>query len=72
MATEITSNPTDNAQNPRNELHAWQTDEGEALMELRGSRVLIVEGIPRDTDSRALLKALWQPVGNPQAVRKSS
>lgn len=39
---------------------AWQTREGTVVIELRGSRVLVLEGIPRGRDSRALLRALWQ------------
>ena len=65
-ATEITSAPgangarTQNAQGTVNELHAWQTNEGRVVVELQGSRVLIIEGIPENADAKALLKASWQ------------
>jgi len=42
------------------ELRAWQTSEGEVVVELRGSRVAILEGIPTGVDSRNLLGLLWQ------------
>jgi hypothetical protein len=38
---------------------SWQTGEGKVTLELRGSRVLILEGIPEETDVRVLAKALW-------------
>ena len=38
---------------------AWQTSEGEVVIELRGARVLIVEGVPEGVDATVLLKALW-------------
>jgi hypothetical protein len=54
QATEITSVQREN------ERHAWKTDEGGVVVELHGSRVLIVEGIPDGVDSKILLKTLWQ------------
>lgn len=39
---------------------AWKTSEGGVVMELRGSRVLILEGIPEGADANTLLKALWR------------
>lgn len=39
---------------------AWRTDEGNVLMQRRGSRVLILEGIPEGRDARALMAKLWQ------------
>ncbi len=39
-------------------IRRWQTAEGEVLIELRGSRVLILEGIPEGLDSRTLLQLL--------------
>ena len=38
----------------------WQTSEGGAVMELRGSHVLIFEGIPSSTNANALLRTIWQ------------
>ena len=43
-----------------NERHTWQTSEGSVIAELRGKRVLILEGIPNSTDSKSLLRTLWQ------------
>ena len=42
------------------EKHGWRTSEGIVVTELRGSRVLILEGIPEGVDLKALLKGLWQ------------
>lgn len=39
---------------------AWRTKEGDVLMERRGSRVLIVEGVPEKTDAKALVSKLWK------------
>ena len=44
----------------QNERQAWQTGEGGVIAELRGSRVLILEGIPGSSDARGLLRTLWQ------------
>jgi hypothetical protein len=38
----------------------WQTSTGKVVMELRGSRVAIVEGVPSSTDANKLLNAIWQ------------
>jgi hypothetical protein len=38
---------------------SWTTDEGGVSMELRGKRVLILEGIPGGIDQSRLLNALW-------------
>ncbi len=38
----------------------WQTSEGGVAIDRRGSRVVIVEGIPDKTDSKSLLRLLWQ------------
>jgi hypothetical protein len=40
--------------------HEWSTSEGGVAVELRGKRVLIVEGVPGNTNANALTKALWQ------------
>jgi len=37
-----------------------QTSSGKVVMELRGSRVAIVEGVPSSTDANKLLRAIWQ------------
>src|SRR5215204_5609542 len=38
----------------------WQTSSGGVVLELRGSRVAIVEGVPSSTDANALLRTIWQ------------
>lgn len=63
-ATEITSkskddNPQD-TETSQGERHAWQTSEGGVIVELKGSRVLILEGIPAAANSRNLLRTLWE------------
>lgn len=70
-ATEITSTPPETVPDATTasaekslragkERHSWSTGEGGVVLELRGSRVLIAEGIPATADSKTLLKALWQ------------
>ncbi|HKU74109.1 MAG TPA: hypothetical protein VJR02_09330 [Pyrinomonadaceae bacterium] len=38
----------------------WQTGSGGVAMELRGSHVAIVEGVPSSVDSQTLLRTIWQ------------
>jgi hypothetical protein len=38
----------------------WQTSEGKVMIERRGSRVLIVEGVPDKTDTKSLMLKLWR------------
>jgi hypothetical protein len=59
-ATEITAQENAGAQKRASERHEWQTTEGRVVVELQGSRVLIIEGIPHNVDAKALLRALWQ------------
>jgi hypothetical protein len=66
-ATEITSlagivEKSQNAagQKTQSERHAWETSEGTVIVELRGSRVLILEGIPSRSDVPSLLRLFWQ------------
>ena len=42
-----------------NTILSWQTKEGRVVIELRGLRVLVIEGIPERMDADALVKALW-------------
>jgi hypothetical protein len=42
------------------EKQGWRTNEGSVITELRGSRVLIIEGVPAKADFKTLLKSLWQ------------
>ncbi|MGB9177988.1 MAG: hypothetical protein WCB68_01980 [Pyrinomonadaceae bacterium] len=53
-ATEIASNEGGG------ERHAWNTSEGNVVIVLRGTRVLILEGLPDKADANALMKKLWQ------------
>src|ERR1043166_6784128 len=39
--------------------YSWQTNEGQVVIELRGSRVVILEGIPAGVDAKTLMKAPW-------------
>ncbi len=38
----------------------WQTSTGGVALELRGSRVAIVEGFPSSTDANTMLRTIWQ------------
>jgi hypothetical protein len=38
----------------------WQTSSGGAALELRGSRVAIVEGVPSSTNAESVLRTIWQ------------
>jgi len=63
-ATEITPTPKDDTVSTggsgQSERHAWQTSEGAVIVELKGSRVLILEGIPESANAKSLLRTLWQ------------
>jgi hypothetical protein len=53
--------PTDRASSSeRGERHEWQAATGGGILELRGSRVVIVEGIPAKANVNALLRMIWQ------------
>lgn len=41
------------------EVRAWMTGEGGVRLELRGTRVLVVEGLPARADAKAVVKKLW-------------
>ena len=43
------------------QLQQWQTQSGRGAMELRGSRVVIIEGAPENANVNRLLKMIWQP-----------
>jgi hypothetical protein len=38
----------------------WQTGSGGVALEMRGSRIAIVEGVPSSTNSESLLRTIWQ------------
>jgi hypothetical protein len=42
------------------ERQVWQTSEGDVVLQLRGLRVLILEGVPGHVDAKNLLRLLWQ------------
>ena len=44
----------------RGERIEWETSNGRVAMEMRGSRVIIFEGIPAKTNANALLRQIWQ------------
>jgi hypothetical protein len=43
----------------RGERHEWKTASGRGVLELRDSRVLILEGIPAKVNTTALLNRIW-------------
>jgi hypothetical protein len=52
-ATDVTS------ATERGERHEWKTAASHGVVELRGSRVLILEGIPEKANTTALLNRIW-------------
>jgi hypothetical protein len=42
------------------EEKSWRTNEGNVIMQRRGSRVLILEGLPEGKNATALIAKLWQ------------
>jgi hypothetical protein len=51
---------TETLDTPTTALRTWRTTEGTAVLERRGQRVLILEGLPEKADAKALLKSIWQ------------
>jgi hypothetical protein len=51
--------PDTNPTGPNTNL-SWQTGEGRVVIELRGTRVAVIEGIPEGADAEALVKTLWE------------
>jgi hypothetical protein len=43
----------------RGERHEWKTEAGRSVLELRDSRVVILEGIPAKVNTTALLNRIW-------------
>ncbi|HEY2963504.1 MAG TPA: hypothetical protein VGJ37_13860 [Pyrinomonadaceae bacterium] len=52
-ATEVTSTTE------RGERHEWKAATGRGVLELRGLRVLILEGVPAKANTTALLNRIW-------------
>jgi hypothetical protein len=51
---------TRNSKPETRNLYSWDTSEGRVIAELRGSRVVILEGVPGGVDANALIRAFWQ------------
>ena len=51
---------TQNLEPETRNYYSWTASEGKVVMELRGLRVVILEGIPEGVDSNALLQSLRQ------------
>jgi len=43
-----------------NQIAHWETSEGDVVMELRNTRVVILEGLPSGATANALLQRMWQ------------
>jgi hypothetical protein len=55
-----TSQPTEiSSTSERGERHEWKTSTGRGVLELRGSRVLVLEGLPEKANMNALLNRIW-------------
>lgn len=52
--------PARTVNDEHHQSNSWQTKEGAVVLELRGDRVLLIEGLPENADKSALLKSLWQ------------
>ena len=52
--------PSSNTQSPSSSIRRFGTGEGDVVIELRGLRVLVVEGTSGRVDGRVLIRALWQ------------
>lgn len=42
------------------QIAEWRTSQGDVVMELRQSRVLIIEGVPATANKKGLMTSLWQ------------
>jgi hypothetical protein len=42
------------------QIAEWRTSQGDVMMEMRQSRVLIVEGVPSSANKKGLMTTLWQ------------
>jgi hypothetical protein len=57
---DATGAETRNSKLETQNYHSCTTSEGGVVMELRGLRVVILEGVPEGVDSNSLLKSLYQ------------
>ncbi len=51
--------PIQSSVDSQHESASWKTIEGEVVLELRGDRVLLIEGLPEGANRAALIKSLW-------------
>ncbi len=49
-----------NGSESNGQMAEWRTSQGDVLMEVRQSRVLIIEGVPSTADKKGLMTTLWQ------------
>lgn len=56
----VGANPVELATVDKDHRRSWQTSEGSVVIELRGSRVLIVEGLPNTANTDRMTQAIWQ------------
>jgi hypothetical protein len=42
------------------QIAEWRTSQGDVMMEVRQSRVLIIEGVPSTANKKGLMTTLWQ------------
>jgi hypothetical protein len=57
---DASSTPATRSQNG-DQRQEWRAASGRGVMEMRGSRVVILEGIPAKADVNQLLNMIWQP-----------
>ena len=50
--------------------HEWTARAGRGVLEMRGSRVVILEGIPANADVNKLLGMIWQPASQTGSARR--
>jgi hypothetical protein len=60
LETRNSKPETQNSQPETRTIYSWKTSEGSVVIELRGLRVVLLEGVPAGADSNALLKSLRQ------------
>jgi hypothetical protein len=55
---KVVDTATQNSKFETRNLYSWQTSEGAVTIELRGSRVAILEGVPDGVDASVLMRGL--------------
>jgi hypothetical protein len=51
--------PTTASVEAQHEISSWKTNEGRVVLELRGDRVLIIEGLPEKVDQADFINKIW-------------